>query len=162
MKQGAMWPVAIAAILGLTVAANFGVLYVAGHDPSFAIEKDYYTKAVNWDAQMAQERHNAELGWRLVPAVSPIDGRGALLSVRLTDAAGQPLDGATLRVSALHNARASSVLEGTLAERADREYAARLPMHRAGQWELRFEATRGGQRFTAVRRVDVAREAAGT
>ncbi|HEU4566166.1 MAG TPA: FixH family protein [Gemmatimonadaceae bacterium] len=162
MKKGAMWPVGIAAILALTMAANFGVMYIAGNDPSFAIEKDYYAKAVGWDAQMAQERHNAELGWRLVPDVSPIDSAGALVSVRLTDAAGTPLDGATLRVHALHNARASDILEGTLAERADREYAARLPMHRAGQWELRFEATRDGQRFTAVRRVDVAREREGT
>jgi nitrogen fixation protein FixH len=155
MKKGAMWPIGVAAILAATVGANIWVMVVANGDPSFAIEKDYYRRAIDWDATMAQERHNAALGWRLTPEVGAIFADGATLVVTLTDSAGAPLRDATMRVAAAHNARAGDVLEVTLPPRAGAGYAATLPMHRPGQWELRFEVTRGGERFTAVRRVDV-------
>ena len=157
MKRGTMWPVGIVAVLATTMAANFWVLYVAGHDPSFAIEKDYYRKAVQWDSTMAQARANATLGWRVEPAVSPIAPDGAArVVVRLRDAQGAPLAGARVRVAALHNARAGHVLEGALAPAGGEGYAITLPLARHGQWELRFDVTRGGQHFTAVERVDVA------
>lgn len=154
MKRGMMWPIAVAAILGTTVAGNFVVLYLANDDPSFAIEPDYYAKALRWDDEMAQERRNAELGWRLAPTLGPVTGGGATLTVRLTDAAGAPLRGATLRVAALHLAHAAAIERATLVAGAGGEYTVRLPVAHDGQWELRFEATRGAERFTAVRRVD--------
>lgn len=156
MKRGTAWPIAIGAVLALTVAANVGVLYVADHDPSFVIEQDYYQKAVHYDDEMAQELRNRKLGWQLTPTVAPLEPTGAALTVRLTDAHGVPLTGARVRVAAVWNARAAHVLDTTLSPRPDSEYAGRLTMRHAGAWELRFEAVRGGDRFTAVRRVDVA------
>lgn len=156
MKRGMGWPIAIAAILGTTVAANFWVLYVANRDPSFAIEKDYYQKALRWDDEMAQEARNTALGWRLSPTLTPIAADGATLTVQLTDSAGATLDGAKVTVAALHNAHAGTVLDATLAPASSGRgaYEVHLPMHRAGEWELRFEAVRGTDRFTAVRRLD--------
>lgn len=156
MKPGQGWPLAMGAILGITVAANFAAFYVADHDPSFVIEKDYYQKAVHYDDEMAQEAHNQQLGWQLMSTVAPIVHTGAAVTVRLTDARGIPLTGVQLRVAALFNARAADVLDATLLPRPDSEYVGRLPMRHAGEWELRFEAVRGTERFTAVRRVDVA------
>lgn len=155
MTRGAGWPIAIGAILAITVAANFGVLYVADHDPSFVIEQDYYQKAVHYDDEMAQRERNQQLGWILTPSVAPLEAAGANVVVRLTDSHGVPLTGARVRVAAVFNARAADVLDTTLIPRPDGAYAGRLPMHRAGEWELRFEASRGGERFTGVRRVDV-------
>lgn len=156
MKHGRGWPIAVGAILLVTVAANLAALYVADDDPSFAIEADYYQKAVHYDDQMTQELRNERLGWRLTPTIAPLARSGAVVTVRLTDAHGVPLTGVRLRVAALFNARANDVLDATLVPQRDSDYTGRLPMHHAGEWELRFEAVRGGQRFTAVRRVDVA------
>lgn len=154
MKRGMGWPIAIAAILGTTVVANVWVLYIANRDPSFAIEKDYYQKALRWDDEVAQQARNTALGWRLSSTLTPLAADGATLTVQLTDSAGARVEGATVTVAALHNARAGTVLDATLAPAAGGAYAVRLPMHRSGEWELRFQAVRGDQRFTAVQRLD--------
>ena len=115
MKRGMWWPIGLAGVLAATVAANIWVAAIANDDPSFAIEPDYYRKAVAWDTTLAQARHNALLGWRLTPAMSAIASDGSsLLSARLTDSTGSEISGAVIRVSALAVARASDVHDMTL------------------------------------------------
>ena len=155
MKRGTGWPIGMAVILLLTVAANVGMIMLANDDPSFAVEPDYYQKAVRWDDAMAQERANASLGWRLAPTLSLSADAPARLLVHLSDSTGAPLAGATLTVQAMHNARAAQVYAATLVPTdVAGAYRAELPVRRAGQWELRFEVTRGAERFTARARVE--------
>jgi nitrogen fixation protein FixH len=155
MKRGSAWPVAVGVILGTCVAANLWIIRLANSDPSFAIEENYYEKALRWDEELAQRRHNAELGWQLAPALSPISANsGAELRLTLRDAAGKPLEGAAVTVRALHNARAGEPFDAELAPRGTADFAARLPIRRPGLWELRFEVRRGTDRFTARQRVD--------
>ena len=42
MRRSHWWPVGITVVLLATVCANLGLLYVAGHDASLAIEPNYY------------------------------------------------------------------------------------------------------------------------
>src|SRR3954471_17397042 len=109
------WPISLAGVLAATVAANIWVAVLANDDPSFAIEPDYYKKAVAWDTPLAQARHNALLGWRLTPTMSAISSDGSsLLSAQLTDSTGAAISGAVIRVAALAVARASDVHDVTL------------------------------------------------
>ena len=154
MRSGIGWPIGVAVVLALTVGANIWVAFIAGDDPSFAIEQDYYRKAVTWDSTLAQQRVNERLGWHLIPTLGAV-GRGTTtpLTVRLVDSTGMPISDATVHVSAFFNARANTVVEAALTPDAS-GYEARLPIAHAGAWELRFEVRRGDQRFTAVSRVD--------
>jgi hypothetical protein len=158
MKRGSGWPIAITVILGLTVAANVWIAVVAGDDPSFAIEPDYFHKAVTWDSTLAQARKNAQLGWRLESKLAAFDPRlGARLSVTLVDSAGTPISDAIVHVSALYNARANQIFSATLASPVDAQaadYTAQLPVTHAGEWELRFQVVRGGKTFTTTARVE--------
>ena len=156
MKRGGWWPLAITGVLAATVGANIWVMVIARDDPSFAIEPDYYRKALAWDTTMAQAEHNAALGWRLTPSLGPVarDGR-ALITARLTDSTGAIIRDALVRVSALPVARAMDVQEVTLVVDGQGDYAASVDARRAGQWELRFDAVVGDNRFTQVTRVDV-------
>ena len=157
MKRGLGWPIAVAAILAITVGANVWVAVVAGDDPSFALEPDYYAKAIAWDSTMAQARENARLGWRLVPTLGAFDrDAGARLDVALVDAAGAPIRGAVVTVYALFNARADKIYRATLApsSTAYALYTTRIPVEHGGEWELRFEVTQGGRRFTSTARVE--------
>jgi nitrogen fixation protein FixH len=155
MKRGAGWPIAIAGILGTTVAANIWVMVIANDDPSFAIEPNYYAKAITWDSTLARARESDALGWRLTPTMGAIgrDGR-ARLTARLRDASGAPIEGAIVRVLALSIARASDVHEATLAPSEPGDYAVDLDTRRTGQWELRFVASLGADRFTQTDRVE--------
>jgi nitrogen fixation protein FixH len=156
MKRGTAWPLAVTTILGLTVAANIWLIRVANGDPSFAIEENYYQRGVQWDDELAQRAHNRALGWRLVATMSPIrQGGGALLQIALTDSAVAPIAGASVVVKAVHIARAGNPMEVTLSSRVPGEYEARMPIERAGLWELRIDVHRGADRFTATERLDV-------
>lgn len=159
---GRAWIAAVVAILAATVALNLAVLRLAKADPSFAVEPDYYRRALRWDDELAQRRRNAALGWRASPALDVASAGGAAgaeLRVRLSGADGAPLSGATVRVRAFAVARSAHVLAATLVPHAAGEYVARLPVARGGAWELRVEAARGGARFTSVHRLDVTRAA---
>ena len=156
MKRSSWWPVAVIAVLTLTVGANFWVYAVANDDKGIAIEPDYYRKAVDWDSTLAQERLNRTLGWRLTPALAAFTpANGADLRVSLTDSTGAPIDGATIKVSAFYNARANELVDATLVPGRD-GYEGRLRVNHAGVWELRFEVTRQGTRFTSTARVEAA------
>jgi nitrogen fixation protein FixH len=161
MKPEKRWPVGVSVVLGVTVAVNAVLYYVAGADPSFAIEPNYYAKAVKWDSTVAQTKRSAALGWRLSPALTPIVPRvGARLSVTLTDSTGAPITDAIVKVSALYNARAGTVLESVL--RPDTNgYDTILGISNAGLWEFRFDVTRRRQHFTSTVRLDAVRAVPG-
>ena len=71
MRKGWLWPVLVVGLLLVSVTANLVILFVATNDPSFAVEKDYYTKAVNWDEKRAQDARNLALGWNVDLAAVP-------------------------------------------------------------------------------------------
>ena len=60
---GWWWPWFVVALLVATAGGQGIMLYAATHDPTFAIEPDYYQKAVAFDTTIQQERGNLALGW---------------------------------------------------------------------------------------------------
>lgn len=155
MKRGAWWPIGITAVLATTVAANLWVMRIATDDPSFAIEPDYYQKAITWDSTLAQARQDSVLGWRLTPQLQIVAGTGKTrISATLADSLGTPISGAVMKVAALPVARASEVHEAMLAAAGAGEYEGQLDAQRQGRWELRFEVRAGSTRFTEVARVE--------
>ena len=154
MKKSTWWPIGIIGVLALTVGVNLFLYHVAGDDPSMVIEPDYYAKAVKWDSTLAQDKRNVALGWRLSPSLDPFSPKdGARLTVALVDSAGRPIPGATVRVSALYNARADRIIESTLSP-AGAGYETTIKVDHGGEWELRFDVTRGPDRFTTTTRID--------
>ncbi len=154
MKRGAGWPIAVMAILATTVGVDVCMAVIAGDDPSFSVEQDYYKKAIGWDSTMAQARENQRLGWRLQPRLGAMSSNnGARLDVVLVDSVGAPIRDATVRVSAFYNARASAIVHATL-DRRPAAYSVQLPVTQTGEWEFRFDVSRGAQRFTSISRIE--------
>ena len=154
-SRGWYWPVGLAALLVGSAGANIALVFVTSRDASFAVEPDYYAKALAWDETMAQQARNEALGWSLGLRLEPTGERGRMtVAVRLTDGAGAPLPGARIAIETLHNARASRVLAAVLEARG-LDYAAAMPLARPGLWEFRVRVTRGPDVFTATLMRDV-------
>ncbi|MBZ0271695.1 FixH family protein [bacterium] len=153
-KAGWYWPFLVAGFLTLTVIANVVTILIAGSDPSHAVEKDYYQKALAWDDHMKQERRNIELGWVAHIGVAATKGSEVPVSVRLTDANGAAIGGATITADAFFNALASVVFPLSFDEH-DGVYESALPRARPGLWEFRVKATRGEDTFTSRLRIDL-------
>jgi nitrogen fixation protein FixH len=162
MTRGAWWPVAIVGVLGVTVVAN-GILLWAASDPQgSALEPDYYARGVRWDSTLAARRASDALGWSGEARVIARPGEELEIRVALEDAAGAPLDGATVRIEAIHNAEAATPWHATLEARGAGVYAARIASRRAGLWEVRVEAARTAasgalERYLAVERTEATR-----
>lgn len=157
MKRGMQWPIAVAVVLALTVIGDVTVAVIASRDEAFAVEPDFYQKAVNFDDEMALRAASRTLGWRLEPSLQlGHPGTPGRVSIMLRDSAGAPVSGAHVALLAMHNARASHQLNATLTDLGGGAYEAPLSAERPGEWELRFMVTRGGDRFAVRDRIDAA------
>ena len=156
MKPGMQWPIGIAVVLTGTVIANLAMMRVANSDPSFAVEPDYYQKAVTFDSTLAHANASAKLGWTAHATIAKEQSASPYVTVTLRDSLQLPIDHATVTVHALFNARANDVLSVTLEETSPGSYRALLPVQHAGIWEVRIAAIRGAQQFESSVRVEVA------
>jgi hypothetical protein len=151
VKKGAIWPYLIAGALALHVIVSLIAVFIATSDPSYAVEKDYYRKALAWDGRRVQENTNQALGWRFEFAVTP-PGRPsdqAKLEASIRDDAGRPLSGAAVSVETFHNSRSDDILRARLEATGEAGvYRTTLPMQHNGRWELRFTIDHNGRRFT--------------
>lgn len=142
------WPVILGSLLLLQAGGVIGMVVVSGRDPSFAIEPDYYEKALAWDQTSRQREHSASLGWSI--DLAPPGASGTLV-LTLRDRLGRPLEGAAVTLETYHHARASDRATTKLPPAGDGRYAAPVPLQRAGLWEARITIVRGPDTFTATR-----------
>ena len=154
MKKGMQWPIGVAAVLTLTVAANIYVMVRANDDPSVAIAPDYYQRAVRFDADQALRQRSERLGWRVTLGAARMSASEATVTAVLVDSTGAPVHDAIVRIAAHAVARSNDVFTATATPAGDR-YLAVLPVNRGGLWDMDVEAVRGSERFVATQRLDL-------
>ncbi|MEZ4412124.1 MAG: FixH family protein [Gemmatimonadales bacterium] len=153
MNSAKLWPAALVAVLAITVAANVAIYWTANHDSSFAVEPDYYQRAIDWDSTVARGQRSDALGWAADVRLAPPDAGQATLSVTLAARNGTPLDSADVRAALSHNAHGANVFQVRLLPSGPGLYAARVPSATQGLWRVDLAATRGDDVF--VERVTV-------
>jgi len=152
--KGAHVAWAMALFFGGVIAINvvFAVLAVRSF-PGEDVRRSYL-QGLQYNDTLEQRRAQAALGWRAVVEEGR-NGRGErVLRVRLSDAAGVPVDG--LAFTAELRRPVDARLDRALAFSpvAAGAYEAALPQAIApGLWRLRAEASRGGQRFALEREI---------
>lgn len=156
-KKGWYWPFLLGAgMLGI-VGVNTTMLFVANGDRNGSVvEPDYYRKAVAWDSTMALRAASDSLGWHAEVELGVGNGPGALLELRITDAAGAAVSGATVTATLIHNIDAARHVDVVLRDVGGGRYAADAPLAHAGRWEVRVAADLGAARFVATRHADLA------
>lgn len=159
MKRPSVFPAIVFGLLGLNITIVTLTLYLAHSDPSFAVEPDYYQKAVAWDTSARLRAASDRLGWAAALEVAPHESGIPLLTVRLLDRAGSPVVDANVEVAAFASARAGERRLISLLPAEPGVYVADMPDAQTGQWEFGLTATRGAERFEAAfeRRVPAAR-----
>ncbi|MGE3164195.1 MAG: FixH family protein [Planctomycetota bacterium] len=148
-KAGWYWPWAIGGLLGFWAIGDITVLLVASNHPSFAVEEDYYQKALAWDQTKAEQQASDRLNWTATVAyvaLPPGAGPGVEMVLTLRDASG-PITGADVAVRTFHRAEPKAVLRAQLTDGGDGSYRAVLAMGRVGSWQVDIVAQRGDDRF---------------
>ena len=157
MKKGMGWPIGVVVILLSTVLTNIGVIVFTGDDPSFAIEPDYYQKAVDWASTEALGTRSDALAWRAEARVIAGADGSSRLSIVLRDATGSVVRNARVSGALLHIARANDVQQVRFAVTDSGTYEAGVTMARTGLWELRLAADRQAEQFRQTLRIDTDR-----
>lgn len=146
IASGKVWPMLVCAFIALDVVI-VGVTIIAAHsDPSFAVEPDYYSKALHWDdAREEQERSNLT-GWSADLAVA-VD---RLVEVRLTSSKGAPVEGAVVSAECFARLRAKDRSALTFTEVSPGVYRAALGAGQSGRWIFRVRAMREEECFVGA------------
>jgi nitrogen fixation protein FixH len=153
--RGLIWAFVPAALLAASLIGVGTMCSIATRDPGFALENDYYARAVRWDVEQAQWAENARLGYHVDLVSAPAAG-GVEVALRVLDRQNSPVRAASVHAEAFANARAAERRKLVLTERADGAYTATLAKPRPGLWEFRVRVERNGERFTANLRTDLA------
>jgi len=154
VNSSRLWPAALVAVLAVTVVANIAIYWTATHDRSFAVEPDYYQRAIDWDSTVARGQRSAALGWVADVRLAPPEGGQATLVVAFTAADGLPLDSLDVRAALSHNAEGANVHHARLAPTGPGLYATRIPSSAQGLWRVEVAATRGPDAWSSRVTVD--------
>jgi nitrogen fixation protein FixH len=148
-NRWALFPIGL---LGILVTVQLVLFSMSRTDPSFAVEPEYYKKAVNWDQEMQQRAANSNLGWRSDVQFTGAAG-GGQLRIALTDGQKIPITGAAIKAVAFPNARAAMIQQVPLKESEPGLYTGPLQLSTRGEWEVRLTAMHNGRTFTHSTRV---------
>jgi hypothetical protein len=158
-RAGAIWAYVPALLLGTMLIGLGTMAYVAIDDPSFALESNYYDKAVHWDQNQQRARDSQALGLNLaLGAPLSVSKAGKVtVQLRVTDRATVAFSGADVALDAFPNAYANRVQRLILHEVEPGLYVGELSQGVRGLWELRVVVTQGVLRYDQILRADVSR-----
>lgn len=153
MRNVRVFPGIIFAFIAMNMCIVAVTVYLALSDQSFAVEPDYYQKALAWD-QVARRRQRSDvLGWRAAAKLE-VRGDARVLVVSLSDRDGTLIDGAGVKATVFASVRASERFEIVLQETLPGEYVHPMLDGVGGQWQVRLSATRGDAVFESVATVE--------
>lgn len=150
------WAGLIVGLLVLQVLMGGVAALLAVSDPAFAVVPNYHERAMHWDDVIAARQASTALGWKShIYASDSADLYGKRrLTVRLQDAAGQPLTEAQIRLQLWHHAHPLDIQEISLTPDAavPGQYFGEAIVRRPGLWEVELSADRDGQHYLATTR----------
>ena len=151
------WPIIIIGMLVGHVILMLVMVYLAVSDRSFAVEPNYYEKAMHWDETQAAQRASDALGWQAELKVAETADTYKMREVQcvLCDNQRQPIQGAEVKLIAFSHARGRQRHAMRLDPGPYGQYHGQLRVDRAGFWEFRITATRDQDTFTETQVVKV-------
>jgi len=138
-------PLLVGGIMAACLTSTGALIYMAERDRTFAVEPNYYAKALAWDRDHQAALRSRALGWNAVPRIQ----RGELV-VTLTDREARPVHGAVVGAEVFASIRAAVRTQLALTESVPGEYRTVLPTGPSGLWRVNLTAQHGEDRFVAA------------
>ncbi len=155
-RRAWLWPTLIVGLLCVHTIGLIFVAFIASSDPSFAVEPDYYAKALAWDESRKDARDPALDGFELTTHLRPVAGKQALGHLTLeVHRDQQAVEGLTVEAIAYHIGRADDRQAVVLTESAPGVYAAEVNLRRDGRWEARYLVTTPDRVYAFSKRMEV-------
>jgi len=133
-------------LLGMSMTIQFTAAYLASRGNAAEVERDYYDRAVEWDAYQAEVAASEALGWSLEITSEPLVTPGAtrVATLRITDVSGAPVEGLAGLVHAFQTANVDETHALRMQEVEPGVYRAAYAPARYGNWIWRYALERTG------------------
>lgn len=149
-----VWPGLPLMMLAAVVVVDVSMIVVASRDRSFAVAATADEGDAGWERTVARRAANEATGWTpRVEVHRAGPGLPSTVLVRLEDAAGVPVEGATVRAEAFHHALASERRDVTFEELLPGVHQAFCELSRDGRWAFDLVIERGDEAW--IDRTDV-------
>ncbi|MFA7429262.1 MAG: FixH family protein [Rhodospirillaceae bacterium] len=160
--DGWWYPYIFVGGFAVVVTANLIMMYFATSTFTGLETKGAYERGLGYNQVIAQQEAQDKLGWTVAFSadgrLSDTPGaaeRPTVLSLRMTDAQGQPLDGVQVEASVRRPTVAGYDFDLRLMPVGPGEYKATLDLPMAGQWDVQVYAKRGDDAYRLRERVVV-------
>lgn len=131
------WPLGLSLALGLFVTIQLSVVTMASTTFEGLDDVEYYRHGVEYGQEIARQKMQSELGWKLSPKVTD-----NALYLAITDADGKPVQRAKVQATVGRPATITQDSDHTLSETGPGIY--QVPFHLGpGHWRIRLEITKG-------------------
>lgn len=144
-ERGWWYPYIFVGILGVVAIVNGIFAYCASSTFNGLVTEHAYTKGNNYNAVLAMEHKQSQLGWtaevKMVPGTS---GHKAAVTVSYTDKAGQPINGLTVQALAQRPTVTGYDQTIVFTPSGVGAYTAQVDMPLGGQWDFDLLATGDG------------------
>jgi FixH len=156
-SANARWALVPVVLLASSFFGVGGMAIVAVVDPNFALEPDYYQKAIHWDQVQVQAANNQRLGYTFsAPAALTLDHHGrASFELRITARDGHSVTGARVAATGFANAYSEDASPLQFSELSPGVYRAPIRARHAGLWEFRISMDSGADHATSILRCDL-------
>jgi hypothetical protein len=157
-KRGsARWALVPVVLLASSFFGVGGMAVVAIRDPNFALEPDYYQKALHWDQVQAQAATNQRFGYIFsAPPSIALDRQGhASLELKINARNGRRVTGARVTASGFPNAYSEDISQLHFSERVPGVYTAPITARHVGLWEFRVSMDSAADHATVILRSDL-------
>lgn len=143
----------LALFFGVVITVNVTMIVLSVKTADGLVVDHGYEKSLRYGEVIKQRKAQAEYGWKV--AVEPPETRTGPVIVTAADAAGRPLDQATVTVTFLRPTKEGLDRTVTLAEADAGRYRATVELPVAGMWDAQVHVRQGERQYTHLTRIRV-------
>jgi nitrogen fixation protein FixH len=146
-------PLAFFGAFGVVAAVNATMITLAVRSTPALVTTKSFERGKGYNLELAAAEAQAALGWSETVSFAPRAGEKSDLVVRFATRDGAAVEQLAVTARFVRPVGNAAPLDAELAETAPGRYAALIALPQPGQWQLELWARRGGDEFTAGRRI---------
>ena len=156
-----MWMSLPVILLMMSVSIGLTGYFLASKGIDAEVERDYYSRALNWDQHQALVAASLDLGWHVevtpgyLSSNEPLASQIIEVSLTLVDREGKAVEGASGSIEAFQVAHGDHTVDSILIESAPGVYRANFQPKYRGSWVWILRFDRGDEVFVGEVRKDV-------
>ncbi|MBB6254317.1 FixH family protein [Nitrospirillum iridis] len=141
--------------MAVVIVVNGILIYFALHSWTGIVTAKPYERGIEYNKVLQAQAQQDALGWAFDADIEPVAGHDSVLTVRVADRDGAPLDGMTLTGRLVRPIDVMPDVPLLFTPVGNGRYTATVTLPKHGQWDLKLKAETGADWYHLTRRLFV-------